>query len=263
MKVKVYNLEGKVIDEIETSIFEREEYRKDLIKKAFLVEQSHSFQPKGAYKRAGMRWSVDVSKRRYVWKSAYIGDYAIKVPRKTMLRRGSQFYWVGAQAPNTVKGRRAFPPQVEKKIHLKINKKERKKAILSALNGITKVELVKERHKSVKEAPVVVEDKIEEICKVKDMIKLFESLGLEREIERAKEKKIRAGKGKMRGRKYKKKVGPLIVVSDTTKVKKGAKNLNIDVINYKDISVKSLFPGLMPRLVIFSKKAIELMEHGS
>ena len=39
----------------------------------------------------------------------------------------------GAEAPNTVGGRRAHPPKAEKEWELKINSKERKKAFRSAL----------------------------------------------------------------------------------------------------------------------------------
>ena len=55
-----------------------------------------------------------------------------------MWRRGTQFMWVGALAPGTVGGRKAHPPKASKIWNLKINKKERAKAIRSALGGSAK-----------------------------------------------------------------------------------------------------------------------------
>jgi large subunit ribosomal protein L4e len=100
---------------------------------------------------------------------------------------------------------------------------------------------------------------VEKIKKTKDVEKLFLSLGLIDELKRLSKKKVRAGKGKMRGRKYKGKIGPLIIVDKDKDVKKACKNLiGVDVLNVKNISVEYLAPGSMPgRLTIWSKSSIE------
>ena len=46
----------------------------------------------------------------------------------------------------------------------------------------------------------------------KEALAALDTLGLTEDIERCKAKKVRAGRGKMRGRKYKQKKGPLFVL---------------------------------------------------
>ena len=87
-------------------------------------------------------------------------------------------------------------------------------------------------------------------------------LGLEKELKRIGVKKIRAGKGKTRGRKYKKKVGPLLIVSGRSKLLKGGRNLQgVDIINVRDLNSEFLAPGSNPgSLFIWSDKAIDIMK---
>ncbi|HDJ96454.1 MAG TPA: 50S ribosomal protein L4, partial [Candidatus Aenigmarchaeota archaeon] len=82
------------------------------------------------------------------------------------------------------------------------------------------------------------------------------------ELEKVKERKVRAGKGKRRGRKYKRKKGPLIVVANDNGIFKAAKNLTgVDVCLVNNLNAELLAPGAMPgRLTIFSKAAIEKLE---
>jgi large subunit ribosomal protein L4e len=81
------------------------------------------------------------------------------------------------------------------------------------------------------------------------------------DILRAREKKIRAGKGKMRGRKYKKKKGPLVIVSRNQGIYLGARNHpGVDIIEVENLSTEDLAPGTEPgRLVICTKSAIEML----
>ena len=95
----------------------------------------------------------------------------------------------------------------------KINEKERKKALRSALAMSIDPKHVKERGHIFTELPSVVENKIEDLAKTKDVETVLHALGLTQELLRTSERKIRAGKGKLRGRKYRTKKGPLIVVS--------------------------------------------------
>jgi large subunit ribosomal protein L4e len=170
--------------------------------------------------------------------------------------------WEPRFAPQTRKGRQAHPPLVEKVWSQKMNKKEKRKAILSAISATSKKEMVLKRgHKveEIKELPIVVEDKIQEIKKTNELAEFLRKIGLEKEMERIEEKKIRAGKGKMRGRKYKKKIGPLIVIAEDKGIGKAVKNiLGMHVCRFSNLSAEYLAPGAMPgRLTIFAKSAIE------
>lgn len=233
--------------------------RRDIIKRAVQAIQSHKRQKYGANTRAGKRASARISKRRRSYRGCY-GHGISRVPRKIMTRRGERMNWVGAIVPGTVGGRRAHPPKASKEWSKKINKKERKKAIRSALSAAVNKDIVKERgHKVPDDYPFLIESKIESIDKTKKVKEVLEKLGLKDELERVKEKKVRAGKGKNRGRKYKKKTGPLLVVSDECKLIRSGINIpGVVVVNVKGLNAELLAPGTLPgRLTIFTDSAIE------
>jgi large subunit ribosomal protein L4e len=123
--------------------------------------------------------------------------------------------------------------------------------------------LVKERGHLVPEGyPFIVESKIEAIEKAKNAKKVLETLGLKEELARVSKKKIRAGRGKSRGRKYQTKKGPLFVVSGDCKLLKSCCSLpGVEVVNVKSINAELLAPGThVGRLTFFTDKAIELIE---
>ena len=171
--------------------------------------------------------------------------------------------WQGAITPGTVGGRRSHPPKAEKVWWQKINKKERKAAIRSAIAATINKEVVIERgHKVTGNYPLIMDSSIENLDKTKKAKDVLLKLGLDKELIRCGQKKIRAGKGKARGRKYKKKKGPLIIVSKDCKLIKSASNIpGIDVCEVKNINTELLAPGAVPgRVTLWSKGAIELME---
>ncbi len=261
MKAKIRDMKGKAGKDINLPRQFDEPLRKDLIKLAVLALQANKRQPYGAKPRAGKRASAKISRRRHDYRGAY--GYGIsRVPRKILSRRGTRMNWEGAFAPGTVGGRRAHPPKAVKKWHKKINKKEKRKAIRSALSASIIEELVKKRGHLIKDYPLIVEDKFEDIGKTKDVIKALGKLGLNDELKRCSVRKIRAGKGKNRGRKYKTKKGPLIVVSKDCKLKKSASNLSgFDVEVVENINVELLAPGTIPgRATIFTESAIKRLE---
>lgn len=239
-----------------------EPLRQDIIKRAVLVIKSNNRQPYGAFPEAGKRSSSKLSKRR----RNYGGSYGIgiaRTPRKIMSRRGTRMNWVGAFAPYTVGGRRAHPPKAEKIWEQKINKKERRKAIRSAIAATINIELVKQRgHLLSENYPFIIEDKVESLDKTKLIKNTLKKLGLEPELKRASNKTIRSGKGKIRGRKYRKKKGPLLVVSKDCKLQKAAKNIpGLEIINIKNLNTELLAPGAKPgRLTIFTESAMKELE---
>jgi len=256
--MNLLNLEGKKIKELNLPSQFNEAYHPNLIWRAVLTIQSNKRQPYGAYPEAGKNYSAKLSRRRRDYATAY-GKGISRVPRKTLWKRGEQFGWVGALAPGTVGGRRAHPPKASKILIKKINKKENRKAIRSALSAVINKELVlKRNHKLPNYYPIAIENKFEEINKTKDVIKVLNNLGLKEELERI-TKKIRAGKGKLRGRKYKMNKGPLLIVSGKCNVINAAKNLlGIDIVEIKNINAELLAPGTQAgRLTIFTEAAIE------
>ena len=260
---KILDLTGKEKQEVALPSQFGEEYRPDLIKRAVLALRSHKIQKTYPKRDAGNVHSADLSKRRREYRGTY-GIGQSRTPRKVMTRKGSRFHMMGANVAHTVGGRKAHGPVAEKIDAEKINKKERRKAIRSAIAATTIKEIVAKRgHKvdKVSEFPLIIIDDVEKVSKAKEVSELLSKLNLAKELKRAEKKKVRAGKGKNRGRKYKKKKGPLFVVSGNCELLKAAKNLaGIDVVEVKDLNAELLAPGTYPgRLVVWSEASIKKM----
>jgi len=259
MKVNVYDLDGKPIEKIELPKVFSEQFRPDLIIRAVTSLQSERRQPYGTDPLAGLRTSAHYHGRRRRRYSMMMRDLA-RLPR--LHGASTMMSWRVRKVPSAVKGRKAHPPKVEKIWYQKMNKKEMKLALNSAIAATSKKDVVKKRGHQVddlEELPLIVKDKIQSVKKTKDLEKILKTLGLEKELERLKIKKIRPGRGKMRGRKYKKKVGPLIIVNKDNGIGMAGKNLSgVDVKNVKEITVEDLAPGSHPgRLTIWSESSLK------
>ncbi len=259
MKVKVYSIEGKEAGEVELPKVFEETVRPDLIKRAFLSIRSRTYQIKGSDPLAGLRSSATyISRRKRVYRTAM----NIGRARVTRIKTADGRWGNARKASHVVKGRKAHPPKAEKKTIEKINKKENRKAIRSAISATGIIEWIKKRGHlitKIKEVPVVIEEKFEEMKKAKQVKELLKKLNLYEEIEKSEKKKIKAGKGKTRGRKYKRRKSILIVVKEDKGIKKAVKNLpGVDVATVKELNAELLAPGGVPgRLTVYSKSAIE------
>lgn len=263
MQVSVYNLEGKETKKLDLPAQFNEEIRPDVIKRAVLSILSNLRQPYGSKPTAGKRYSAKISRRRRDYKGSY--GYGIsRSPRKILSRSGTRFYWVGAFAPNTVGGRRSHPPKVAKIWSLGINKKERKFAIRSAIASAMNPEIVAKRgHLPPETYPFAVIRDFENLEKTKDVISVLSKLGFDKELTRGRITKVRSGKGKMRGRKHITKKSLLIVVSETCKLLKSARNIpGVDVVDVHVLNANHLAPGAhVGRITLFTDKAIEEMSN--
>jgi len=262
MKATTYTITGIKGKEVDLPKQFSEEIRPDLIKQAVLVIQSRKRQQYGTDPRAGLEYSAKLSRRRKAYRGGY-GKSMSRIPRKVMLRRGTQFIYVGAVVSGTMGGRRAHPPKGEKIFAKSLNKKERQKAIRSAIAAtISKEYLEKKGIKTTENIPLIIE-KLEEINKTKEIKELLQKLNLTPELERADNKKIRPGKGTMRGRKYRKVKGPLIVVANNdSKAYKSGRNMpGFEVTEVSSLNAELLAPGAEPgRLVIWSLNSIQRLE---
>ncbi|MDR1820004.1 MAG: 50S ribosomal protein L4 [Methanobrevibacter sp.] len=247
MKVNVYSIEGEIKGEVDLPTIFSEEFRPDLIKRAVISSQTARIQPWGSDPMAGKRTTA---------KSWGSGRGAAMVPR---IKNGSKAAFI----PQAVGGRKAHPPRPQKKYKEKINIKERRFAIRSAIAATTSSELVKNRgHKieDVGQIPLVVEDELATIKRTKDTREIFQKLGIYADVERSKKgRHIKAGKGKMRGRKYRNPKGPLIVVAEDKGIGLGGRNhAGVDVVSARNLNAELLAPGTQPgRLTVFTSSAVE------
>ena len=261
VKLLLFNLNKNKVAEKELPIQFQEEYRPDLIKRAVHALMSAARQQYGAHPDAGMRHSSKLSKRRRNYRGCY-GLGISRVNRKIHSRRGTRMFWVGTFSPQTVGGRRSHPPKAEKILVQKINHKENRKAIRSAMAATVNKSIVEERgHNLPENYPFLINSDFENIKTTKEVNQTLADFGFDKELCRSKVKTIRAGIGKMRGRKYKTKKGILLVVSGECPLIKSAKNIpGLDVIPVRSINAELLAPGAFPgRVTLWTEKAIDLI----
>jgi large subunit ribosomal protein L4e len=112
----------------------------------------------------------------------------------------------------------------------------------------------------VPDFPIVVTDEIESLKRTKEVREVLLNLGVWGDVFRVREsRKVRAGKGKGRGRRYKQAVGPLIVVAENKGVVEAGRNLpGVMVMLVDGLNVELLAPGThVGRLTVWSQSAIE------
>jgi len=262
MKIQILNIEGGKKGEIETNIF-GESIREDIIQR--VVEAEKRKQPYAPFYLAGRQASASGNIRhgRRKWKTAY-GKGISRVPRKIFWRRGTQFYWQAATIASARGGIKAHPPKILSMLRIKkVNKKERKRAFWSALTLISSADELKKKYKTLSDKeikiklPIVIESKILQL-KTKEFFSALEKILQEKELKEVaiQKKHVRAGKGKMRGRKYKKTAGMLLVIGN----KEEKKIQGIEVKKVSRLRVSDLASN-GARLTVFTEEAIKDLEN--
>ncbi len=261
MKANVFSLDGKKLHAIELPEQFNAFIDSNLIKRAVLSIEAAAIQPRGSNKRAGRDNTAEYRSSRWLPTS----ERSMNVGRARLPRlknRRGLLYGKVARVPQAVGGPAAHPPKLEKKRWEKINKKEKRAALRSAIAACAAKKFVEKRHVLDKETelPVVVEDAFEKLGKTKQVVEAFEALHLLPDVENAKLKtRKRAGKGSMRGRKKKQKKSVLIVTKENSAVAKAARNIpGVECCVVRNLNAKLLAPGSLPgRLTVWSEGAIK------
>lgn len=252
MKAQVYDIQGSKKKEINLPEIFNSKIREDIVAKYYEAEKLSQRQPYSNYKEAGKRHSASgtISHKRHDWKGHY-GKGMSRAPRKTMWRRGTQFFWIGAEVASARGGRQAHPPRLEKKVR-KINKKETILAMHSAIAATANEKYIAKRYSSLNKInlkfPLIIE--LIEKTKTKELIKLLKTILGDAFKIALKNKSLRAGKGKLRGRKYKSNAGLLLIISKNENVKMNG----IDIRTADQLDITDLYP--LGRLVIFTEKSL-------
>lgn len=229
MEAKVIDLGGKPTKQLELPEVFSEPYRPDLIKKAVVVSQANKRQPYGTSPRSGLKTTAE---------SRGAGRGVAMVPRIKNGRRA-------AKVPQAVGGRKAHPPKPEKKWSKKINKKEARKAIRSAIAATSDKNKVRKRgHIFDLDLPIVVENSLENLRETRAVRDFLERVGLWDDVMMVKE-----------GRRRK---SILFVISDDKPLIKAASNLSgVNVSDVKDLGAEKLAPGTHAgRLTVWTETSI-------
>lgn len=251
ISAKVFDLKGEEVNQVNLPQIFSTPSRPDVIKRAVVTIQSHRIQPQGRDPMAGKKNTAE---------SRGTGLGISRMPR--LKERGQR----AAFAPGTVGGRSAHPPESKKNIRKKLPKKEMQLAIRSAVAATGSKEAVASRGHMVDDVPdfpLVVVDDIQNLKKTQDIEEALMNIGVWADIFRVKDsRKIRAGKGKMRGRKMKQAVGPLLVITKNDGIAEAARNLpGLDVVSVESLNAEVLAPGTHSgRLTVWTNSAFQKLE---
>ncbi|MDD1776398.1 MAG: 50S ribosomal protein L4 [Candidatus Methanomethylicus sp.] len=253
--VNVHSLDGSIKGETPLPEVFSTEIRRDLVRRAVLSGQSARIQPRTNDYYAGKKTSA---------MSLGVGLDLARVPRVKGDHNPASGQ--GAFVPNVVGGRAAFPTQLEKKWRERINDKERRLAMKSAIAATGNLKLVQERGHLVGDnaVPFVVSDDLKSVNKASEFREFLKSAMLIQDIIRAKEGiKERSGRGKTRGRRWVKPKSILLVADEISPaVRLAARNFSgLDFAEVSSLNVERLAPGGHPgRLTIWTESAFKKLD---
>jgi large subunit ribosomal protein L4e len=252
-KVNVYSYKtGHPIDEISLPRVFEYPFRTDLLK--FVHQsisknkrQSYAVNPLSGTKTSAQSWGP--------------GRAVARVPRVP----GSGTHRSGQGAvTNMCRGGRIFgPTTVWRKWHHKINKNQRTQALLVAIaaSGVPSIVSARgHRIDDVPEIPLVLESSWESLSKTKETVNTLQMFGIYKQILLKKKKKINSGKGKMRNRRFKTGLGPLVIYEKSAKFVRNIPLIQFCSINH--LNLLKLAPGgHIGRFIIWTFSSFSKLEN--
>jgi len=168
---------------------------------------------------------------------------------------------------NMCRGGRMFAPtKTWRKWHRKINITQKRYAVASALAASAIPALVMARGHAIDEVPeipLILENAIESAQKTSQAKDILIACGAGPDLDRAaNSKQLRAGKGKMRNRRYTLRRGPLIIFSTNDGIEKAFRNLpGVELCCVSRLNLLQLAPGgHMGRFCVWSQAALEELD---
>jgi large subunit ribosomal protein L4e len=168
---------------------------------------------------------------------------------------------------NMCRGGRMFAPtKTWRKWHKKININQKRYAVASALAASAIPALVMARgHKidEVPEVPLVLDTGVESTKKTSVAKDILNAVGALDDVDKAGDsKKIRAGKGKMRNRRYTMRRGPLVIYAANDGIEQAFRNLpGVELCCVDRLNLLQLAPGgHMGRFCVWSQAALDKLD---
>ena len=172
----------------------------------------------------------------------------------------------GARA-NMARGGNMFAPtKIWRRWHVRVNHNEKRYATASAIaaSGVTSlVQARGHRVEQVQELPLIVANDFESVKKTKEAVAVLKAVGAGSDILKVvKLKKLRAGKGKMRGRRTTQRRGPLVVYAQDNGIVKALRNVPcVETAPVTALGLLQLAPGAhLGRFVIWTQAAFEALD---
>jgi len=158
------------------------------------------------------------------------------------------------------------PTKVWRRWHRKINIKQKRYAVASALAASALPSLVMARgHKidAVPEVPLVVSDAAQSLAKTSAALALLKQVGAMPDVSKSKASKLlHTGKGKMRNRRYTMRRGPLVVYDQDEGIQAAFRNIpGVELAQVERLNLLQLAPGgHLGRFCIWTKAAFAKLD---
>jgi large subunit ribosomal protein L4e len=159
------------------------------------------------------------------------------------------------------------PTKVYRRWHRKVNLNQRRYALVSALAASSSASLVLARGHRIEQIPevplVISTNTIAPLEKTSQAVKLLKALKAYADVEKVKDtKKIRAGKGKTRNRRYVQRKGPLVIYEQKGPLLRAFRNLpGVEILSVNRLNILLLAPGgHLGRFVIWTQDAYEKLD---
>jgi len=215
------------------------------------TRQAHGVDPKAGMKHSAESWGT--------------GRAVARIPRVS----GSGTHRSGQAAFGNMgrKGRMSHPLHTWRRWHRKVNLKQRRHALASAVAASACVPLVMARGHRVSNVPMlplVVDDTISQVSRTKELITVLKALGCWDDVKRVvAARKMRAGKGKLRNKRFKARRGLLIVAHDGCEsLRRGVRNIpGVDICNVNRLNLRQLAPGgHLGRFCLWTQSSFNALE---
>jgi large subunit ribosomal protein L4e len=160
------------------------------------------------------------------------------------------------------------PLKTWRRWHRKVNLRQKRHAVASALAASSITPLVEARgHRvqNVPSLPLVLDDKVEGIEKTKDALALLKRIGAFEDVQRVADNiTMRPGIGKLRNKRQRVRRGPLVIYgNENINLIRAVRNIpGVDITNVHRLNLKQLAPGgHLGRFIIWTKSAFAALNN--
>ena len=253
--VAVQGLDGKATEQVTLPAVFKAPIRSDIVQTVHTSLNKNKRQPYAVSRKAGHQTAAES------WGTGRAVSRIPRVPGGGTHRAGQ------AAFGNMVRGGHMYSPtKIWRRWHRKVATNQRRYAVVSAIAASAVPALVMARgHRvaAVPEIPLVLADAVESLTKTKEARAVLAAVGAIADVERVERtKSLRAGKGKMRNRRFTSRKGPLVVYGSDSGIVRAFRNIpGVELADVRSLNLLTLAPGgHLGRFIIWTRSAFAALD---
>nr|QKY15199.1 component of cytosolic 80S ribosome and 60S large subunit (RPL12) [Polytomella parva] len=254
-QVSVLSVEGKPVEQIALPAVFTAPIRADVVRTIHTNLAKNKRQAYAVFNKAGHQTAAES------WGTGRAVSRIPRVPGGGTHRSGQGAFG------NMCRGGRMFAPtKVWRRWHRKVNVNQKRFAVASALaaSAIPSLVLARgHRIEQIPEVPLVLSDEAQAVSKTSKAVEVLTKLGAIADVEKVQDSKsLRAGKGKLRNRRYVLRKGPLVIYGEDAGLTKAFRNIpGVELARVDALNLLQLAPGgHLGRFCIWTKSAFAKLD---